>query len=175
MGNRFKRFRDMWVIGGHGMACWLRSMSIWNRSTRWCWSCSVAWSRFLHDHEILVAEVDRPTIKTVARSGILTRPMPFQQPGWPTARWWARLGGAAATLSCPDDVGLLGALRLRPELVCCIWVAGGHPDLGCQTVFNVEHQHIVDFEPVVSPGGGDLLQGYTVLVVGKHRVYVLHD
>jgi hypothetical protein len=29
VGNRVKRFRDMWVIGGHGLACWLLSMSIW--------------------------------------------------------------------------------------------------------------------------------------------------
>ena len=42
VGNRVKRFRDMWVIGGHLWARWLRSMSIWKRLTRWCWSRSAA-------------------------------------------------------------------------------------------------------------------------------------
>lgn len=56
-------------------------------------SWGVGLSRFLYDHEILVVGVDRATVKIVAGLGGLTRPMPFQQPGRPTAPWWARLGG----------------------------------------------------------------------------------
>ena len=47
VGNRVKGFLHMGVIEHQAWASWaLRSRSIWNRSTRWCWSRWAAWSRW---------------------------------------------------------------------------------------------------------------------------------